>query len=138
MLLGLLVALFWVYISSNRLEWMQHQGMYNEVLTSLHERFKSTVKILNGDVWRLKTQLQMKEMSLLSAKSKNAVNKAEVAGLRKEHKRELQELKKAHQVSLRKLCHKKNVLLTRVKALDSAGKSKKIQSKNLSNYMQRS
>mmetsp|Transcript_26115 Transcript_26115/g.60038 ORF Transcript_26115/g.60038 Transcript_26115/m.60038 type:complete len:158 (-) Transcript_26115:891-1364(-) len=75
--------LFCDYIKSSRLEWLQHRVNYNQVLTVLHDWFRSLVIAMNSNMKRLQAQLQNTQMALMMTKSWNVANKAEVVGYTK-------------------------------------------------------
>jgi len=115
------------YISTHRHEWMQHRAIYNQVLSSQHDRFKKTVTSANNDVKKCNTRIQKKEGELLAAKTKLVIARTEIKTMKKSYMLELREQKSANEVSIKKLRHDKNVLSTRVRKLEAELKKKKSQ-----------
>lgn len=99
------------------------------MLTSLNECFKKTVMSVNNDVNKCHTQIQKKEGKLSAAKSKLVLAKMEFKTIKKVYVTEVGELKGTHEVSIKKLCHKKNVLTTKVRKLEAELKKKDIEKK---------
>mmetsp|Transcript_7895 Transcript_7895/g.17136 ORF Transcript_7895/g.17136 Transcript_7895/m.17136 type:complete len:131 (-) Transcript_7895:471-863(-) len=84
--------LIYEYISTNRLGWLQHRTIYNQVLTTLHKRFKRTVSSLDADLKKSQTCIQKIQTDLLTAKSKIVVAKTEAQPVKKANKKEIREL----------------------------------------------
>uniref|UniRef100_A0A6U5HP08 Uncharacterized protein n=1 Tax=Corethron hystrix TaxID=216773 RepID=A0A6U5HP08_9STRA len=107
------------FISTHRQEWLQHRAMYNEVITSLHDRFKRTCRTLNSDIKKCHNQLQKKDGEVLAAKSKLVIAKTEVSSVKKSFMERSAKMGKNNEVSVRKLRHKKNLLSTKIRKLET-------------------
>jgi len=63
--------------------------------------------VLNGDVKKYHTQLQRKRGEVLATKLKQVITKMETLSIRKVNLVEVKEIRKNHNVSIRKFRHEK-------------------------------
>jgi len=67
-----------IFIQSNRLEWLQHRSIYNQVLTACYDRFKKTISANNADIRKANTRASKQDTEIATVKGRRLAVRQEV------------------------------------------------------------
>jgi len=114
------------FIQTNRLEWLQHRSVYNQMLMSCYDRFKKTISASNADMRKAITCATKQDTNIATVKGRLLAAKHEIkTGGKIAEVEEKNKLKSSYEVSIWTLKSDKNKLSGQGQRLEVGGRSGK-------------